>query len=106
METLELHQPVEDIVIVLHPAEWQNDCALRVASIAAMDYNIPVTICTKKQREEDIAREILIAQSGIHEERLRGGEKYSDEEREALNKAVSRMMKAPIYVKSEAEETE
>ena len=86
------------IIIAARPSMGKTALALDIARQAAVNYKIPVGIFSLEMSSQQLVDRMLAAQSSVNAWKLRTGKLTTDEEFDKLQKALSVLSEAPIYI--------
>lgn len=86
------------IILAARPSMGKTALALDIARQAAIRHNVPVGIFSLEMSTQQLTDRMLAAQAGINAWRLRTGKISSDDEYERLQRGISELSDAPIYI--------
>ena len=86
------------IVIGARPGHGKSAIALNMARSAAIDHNVPTAFFTLEMQDIELADRLIATETGLSSNKRKGREKMSDQEWKALEAALSRAAKAPLFI--------
>ena len=93
-------QPGDLVILAARPSVGKTAFALTMARNMAVDHHIPVAFFSTEMSKEQLSLRLLISESGLPSEKLKGAKKMNQREWEQLNNAVGRLEKAPVMIDS------
>lgn len=91
-------QPSDLIILAARPSVGKTAFALNIARNAAVDHNMPVAIFSLEMPKIQLAMRLMITESGLPSEKLKGGSKLEPYEWEQLQVKIKRLSSSPLYV--------
>jgi replicative DNA helicase len=91
------------IILAARPAMGKTAFALDIARNAAMRHGASVGIFSLEMSDQQLVDRMLAAESGVDSWKLRTGKLSSDDEYEALQKAMQKLNEAPIHIIDDAD---
>ena len=86
------------IILAARPSVGKTAFALNIARNAAVDHNMPVAIFSLEMPVIQLAMRLMVTESGLPADKIKGGVKLAPHEWEQLNVKIKRLTAAPIYV--------
>ena len=91
-------QPSDLIILAARPSVGKTAFVVNVARNAAVDFNMPVAIFSLEMPAKQLANRMMISETGLSAEKIKGGVKLQDWEWQQLDIQLKRLTKAPIYI--------
>lgn len=91
-------QPSDLIILAARPSVGKTAFSLNIARNAAVDHNMPVAIFSLEMPKIQLAMRLMVTESGLPAEKIKGGSKLEKYEWEQLEVKIKRLTAAPIYV--------
>lgn len=86
------------IILAARPSVGKTAFSLNIARNAAVDYNMPVAIFSLEMPKIQLAMRLMVTESGLSADKIRGGSKLERYEWEQLQIKIKRLSSAPLYV--------
>lgn len=86
------------IVIGARPGHGKSAIALNMAKSAAIDNNIPTAFFTLEMQDIELADRLIATETGLSSNKRKGREKMTDQEWAALESALVKAAKAPLFI--------
>ena len=86
------------IILAARPSVGKTAFSLNIARNAAVDHNMPVAIFSLEMPKIQLAMRLMITESGLPAEKIKGGSKLEPYEWEQLQVKIKKLSAAPIYV--------
>ncbi len=86
------------IILAARPSVGKTAFSLNIARNAAVDHNMPVAIFSLEMPKIQLAMRLMITESGLPAEKIKGGSKLEPYEWEQLQVKIKRLSAAPLYV--------
>ena len=86
------------IILGARPSMGKTAFALNLARNAAVDFNVPTAFFSLEMSDIELAGRLIAAESGIEASKLQGSKKMADFEWVQLEKTISRLVKAPLFI--------
>lgn len=86
------------IIIAARPSMGKTAFVLTMARNMAVDYKIPVAFFSLEMSDTQLVKRLLIGETGLSSEQIRGGRKLKAYEWEQLNHGVKNLIAAPLYI--------
>ena len=91
-------QPSDLIILAARPSVGKTAFSLNVARNAAVDHHMPVAFFSLEMPVIQLAMRLMIAESGLDAEKLKGAAKLENFEWEQLEYKIRELSKAPLYI--------
>ena len=91
-------QPRELTMIAARPAVGKTAFALSIARNAAVDFGVPTAYFSLEMSTVMLTRRLIVSESGIQFEKIRGVEKLESVDWFQMESALSKLSKAPLYI--------
>ena len=91
-------QEGELIVVGARPAVGKTAFALSLARNTAVDFGIPTAYFSLEMSTVMLTRRLIVAESGIRHEKMRGDEKLTAEDWFQMEYSLSKLSEAPLYI--------
>ncbi len=86
------------IILAARPSVGKTAFALNIARNAAVDHNMPVAVFSLEMPVIQLAMRLMITESGLPADKIKGGAKLSPDEWGQLQEKIKRLAAAPLYV--------
>lgn len=86
------------IILAARPSVGKTAFSLNIARNAAVDHNMPVAIFSLEMPKIQLAMRLMITESGLPADKIKGGSKLEPYEWEQLQVKLKRLSAAPLYV--------
>lgn len=91
-------QPSDLIILAARPSVGKTAFAMNVARNAAVDYGVPVAIFSLEMPSVQLATRMMISETGLEAQKLKGGRKFEPYEWKQLEMKLKGLSKAPLYI--------
>ncbi len=91
-------QPSDLIIIAARPSMGKTAFVLTMARNMAVDHNVPVAFFSLEMSSVQLVKRLMISETGLDGEKIKGGKKLKDYEWEQLHSRLKQLVKAPIFV--------
>lgn|SRR5574344_50970 len=91
-------QPSDMIIIAARPSVGKTAFALNIARNAAVDHHMPVAFFSLEMSALQLVKRLMISESGLSSEKIKGGQKMENYEWEQLEYKLKELSKAPLYI--------
>ncbi len=91
-------QPSDLIILAARPSVGKTAFALNVARNAAVDHNVPVAVFSLEMSSIQLAKRLMITESGLSADKIKGCLKFENDEWVLLEQSLKKLQKAPLYV--------
>lgn len=86
------------IILGARPSVGKTAFALNLARNAAVDFNVPTAFFSLEMSDMELADRLIAAESGLESDKIKGGKDLSGHEWDRLEKSISRLVKAPLFI--------
>ena len=86
------------IILAARPSVGKTAFALNIARNAAVDHNMPVAIFSLEMPAIQLAKRLMVSETGLSAEKIKGGKTLEPYEWEQLEFKLKALSKAPLYV--------
>ncbi|MDD4638405.1 MAG: replicative DNA helicase [Bacteroidales bacterium] len=91
-------QPADLIIIAARPSVGKTAFVLTMARNMAVDFNVPVAFFSLEMSSLSLAKRLMISETGLEADKIKGGRKMADYEWEQLNTKLAQLVKSPLYI--------
>lgn len=91
-------QPSDLIILAARPSVGKTAFSLNIARNAAVDHHMPVAFFSLEMPVIQLATRLMIAESGLDPDKIKGGAKMENYEWEQLEYKIRDLSKAPLYI--------
>ena len=91
-------QKADLVVIAARPSMGKTAFVLSMARNMTVNHNIPVAFFSLEMPDVQLAKRLLVSETGLSSEKIRGGKKLKNFEWEQLNQRIINLTKAPLYI--------
>jgi len=91
-------QASDMIIIAARPAMGKTAFVLTMARNMAVNHHVPVAFFSLEMSSVQLAKRLLVSETGLTSEQIRGGKKLMDFELIQLNERIKDLSKAPLYI--------
>lgn len=91
-------QKSDMIILAARPSVGKTAFALNLARNAAVDHHYPVAFFSLEMSAVQLAKRLMVSESGLSADKIKGGIKLEDYEWEQLEYKLKNLTKAPIYI--------
>lgn len=91
-------QPSDLIIIAARPSVGKTAFVLTMARNMSVDHNVPVAFFSLEMSSLQLAKRLMISETGLESDKIKGGKKLADYEWEQLNSKLNQLVKAPLYI--------
>lgn len=91
-------QPSDLIILAARPSVGKTAFAMNVARNAAVDFGAPVAIFSLEMPAVQLATRMMISETGLDAQKLKGGKKFEPYEWKQLEMKLKGLSKAPLYI--------
>ena len=91
-------QPSDLIIIAARPSMGKTAFVLTMARNMAVDHNVPVAFFSLEMSSLLLAKRLMISETGLEPDKIKGGKRLEDYEWEQLNAKLNKLVKAPLYI--------
>jgi len=86
------------IILAARPSVGKTAFALNVARNAAVDHNIPTAIFSLEMPAVQLAKRMMVSETGIDSKKIKGGVKIEPAEWAQLEEQLKKLAAAPLYI--------
>ncbi|MBO4570779.1 MAG: replicative DNA helicase [Bacteroidales bacterium] len=86
------------IIIAARPSVGKTAFVLTMARNMAVDYKVPVAIFSLEMSATQLVKRLMISETGLSAEKIRGASKLSQDEWNRLNERIALLDKSPIWI--------
>lgn len=91
-------QKADLVVVAARPSMGKTAFVLTMARNMAVNHNIPVAFFSLEMPDAQLVKRLLVSETGLSSEKIRGGKKLKNFEWEQLNQRIINLTKAPLYI--------
>lgn len=91
-------QPSDLIILAARPSVGKTAFALNLARNAAVDHHMPVAFFSLEMSAIQLAKRLMVTESGLSADKIKGGAKLADFEWQQLEYKLKNLAKAPLYI--------
>lgn len=91
-------QPSDLIIVAARPAMGKTAFVLTMARNMSVEHNVPVAFFSLEMSSLQLVKRLLVSETGLSSEQIRGGKKLADHEMVQLNERIKDLTKAPLYI--------
>jgi len=91
-------QPADLIILAARPSVGKTAFVLTMARNMAVDHNIPVGIFSLEMPDTQLVMRIMVSETGLPSEKLRGAKKMTQQEWGQLHNGLNRLSTAPLFI--------
>ena len=91
-------QPSDLIVVAARPSVGKTSFALTVARNAAVDYRIPVAFFSLEAPAVQLAKRMMVSETGLSIDKIKGGQKLKRNEWKLIEEKTKYLSGAPLYI--------
>ena len=86
------------IIVAARPSMGKTAFVLTMARNVAVDHQIPVAFFSLEMPSVQLVKRLMMSETGIESDKIRGGKKLADYEWTQINEAIRDLVKAPLYI--------
>jgi len=86
------------IVLAARPSVGKTAFVLTMARNMAVDHKVPVAIFSLEMPATQLVKRIMISETGLSADKIRGAKKMTDEDWQQLNNGLNRLSEAPLWI--------
>lgn len=86
------------IIIAARPAMGKTAFVLTMARNMAVDHHIPVAFFSLEMSSKQLVKRLLVSETGLSSEKIRGGKKLAEFELVQLNEKIKDLSNSPLYI--------
>lgn len=91
-------QPSDLIIIAARPSMGKTAFVLTMARNMAVEHKVPVAFFSLEMSSVQLVKRLMISETGLDSDKIKGGKKLQDFEWEQLNMRLRQLVKAPLYI--------
>ena len=91
-------QPSDFIIIAGRPSMGKTAFVLTMARNMAVEHKIPVAFFSLEMSSVQLIRRLMVSETGLESDKIRGGRKMAPYEWEQLNMGIDKLSNAPLYI--------
>ena len=91
-------QPSDLVIIAARPSVGKTAFALNIARNAAVDHHIPVAVFSLEMSCAQLAKRLVVSETGLSGDKIKGSIKLEDYEWEQLEYRIRDLSRAPLYI--------
>ncbi len=91
-------QKADLVVIAARPSMGKTAFVLTMARNMAVNHNIPVAFFSLEMPDAQLVKRLLVSETGLSSQKIRGGKKLKSFEWEQLNQRITNLSEAPLYI--------
>ncbi len=88
------------IIVAARPAMGKTAFVLTMARNMTVDHNIPVAFFSLEMSSVQLAKRLLVAETGLSSDQIRGGKRLAEHELIQIKERTKALAKAPLYIDS------
>ena len=86
------------IILAARPSVGKTAFVLNVARNAAVDYHMPVAFFSLEMPAIQLAKRMMVTETGLNADKIKGGQKLEPYEWKQLEEKLKDLAKAPLYI--------
>ena len=91
-------QPSDLVIIAARPSVGKTAFALNLARNAAVDHHLPVAVFSLEMSCAQLAKRLVVSETGLSADKIKGSIKLEDYEWEQLEYRIKDLARAPLYI--------
>lgn len=91
-------QPSDLVIIAARPSVGKTAFALNIARNAAVDHHVPVAVFSLEMSCAQLAKRLVVSETGLSGDKIKGSIKLEDYEWEQLEYRIRDLSRAPLYI--------
>ncbi len=91
-------QPSDLVIVAARPAMGKTAFVLTMARNMAVEHKVPVAFFSLEMSSEQLVKRLLVSETGLTSEQIRGGKKLKDHELIQLHERIKDLASAPLYI--------
>jgi replicative DNA helicase len=91
-------QPSDLIILAARPSVGKTAFVLNIARNAAVDFNMPVAVFSLEMPSIQLAKRMMVSETGLSAEKIKGGTRLADHEWTEMEARLAKLSKAPLYI--------
>jgi replicative DNA helicase len=85
-------------IVAARPSMGKTAFVLTMARNMAVDHNLPVAFFSLEMSAMQLVKRLLVSETGIGSEKIRGGKKMSEAEWRNLDQKIGKLVDSPLYI--------
>ena len=86
------------IIIAARPSVGKTAFVLTMARNMTVEHNVPVAVFSLEMSDTQLIKRVMISETGLSADKIRGARKMTDADWVQLNEGVSRLSAAPLWI--------
>ncbi len=86
------------IILAARPSVGKTAFVLNIARNAAVDYHMPVAFFSLEMPAIQLAKRMMVTETGLNADKVKGGQKLEPYEWKQLEEKLKELTKAPLYI--------
>lgn len=86
------------IIIAARPSMGKTAFVLTMARNMTVDHKVPVAFFSIEMSSEQLVKRLMISETGLAPEKIKGGRKLQDYELEQMHTRLAALIEAPLYI--------
>ena len=86
------------IIIAARPAMGKTAFVLTMARNMSVEHKVPVAVFSLEMSSVQLVKRLMVSETGLSAEKIRGGKKLEPYEWEQLNNRINQLSEAPLYI--------
>jgi len=91
-------QPADLIIVAARPSMGKTAFVLSMARNMTVEHNIPVAFFSLEMPSVQLAKRLMVSETGIESDKIRGGKKMENHEWKQIDSTIQNLVKAPLYI--------
>lgn len=91
-------QPSDLIILAARPSMGKTAFVLTMARNMAVDHKVPVAFFSLEMSSKQLIKRLMISETGLAAEKIKGGKKLEEHEWVQLNERISKLSESPLYI--------
>lgn len=91
-------QPSDLVIVAARPAMGKTAFVLSMARNMAVEHKTPVAFFSLEMSSKQLVKRLLVSETGLSSEKIRGGKKLEDYEIHQLHQRIRDLSTAPLYI--------
>lgn len=91
-------QKADLVIVAARPSMGKTAFVLTMARNMTVEHHIPVAFFSCEMPDYQLVKRLLISETGLSSEQIRGGQKLKEYEWTQLNERITNLTKAPLYI--------
>ncbi len=86
------------VIVAARPAMGKTAFVLTMARNMAVDHKTPVAFFSLEMSSKQLVKRLLVSETGLSSEKIRGGKKFEDYEMHQLHQRIRELSTAPLFI--------